>query len=366
MTEQQIVRSDVPDSPAGPDEVWRDEVQARVARYRTRRGRRVEGTYSMRFPFSPEEEKAKSGQSLNPVAELEPALDTAESNWLGEAEDAVAEPALELEQSVCSVADCEEVVAADEVQETSCAIEPPDADSYLPDSEVNSAMEVPELVLESEPLTPPVPRPPVKRKVIAFPRQATTQEETYRLADPVIPEQPRILDVPEELEPFPTTPLLEGLQLPAAQKSALPSRDHIDLPLQAVSIARRFCAGLLDCAVVIAAAGVFGAIAYKLMPKLELTKPLLLTAAILPVLLWAVYQYMLVMYAGATAGMNAARIRLVTFKGSSPNWRHRRTWVIALYFSAESLGMGLLWSLVDVDTLCWHDRISHTYLTKRE
>ena len=144
MTEQQIVRSDVPDSPAGPDEVWRDEVQARVARYRTRRGRRVEGTYSMRFPFSPEEEKAKSGQSLNPVAELEPALDTAESNWLGEAEDAVAEPALELEQSVCSVADCEEVVAVDEVQETSCAIEPPDADSYLPDSEVNSAMEAPE------------------------------------------------------------------------------------------------------------------------------------------------------------------------------------------------------------------------------
>ncbi len=80
----------------------------------------------MRFPFSPEEEKAKSGQALNPVAELEPALDTAESNWLGEAEDAVAEPALELEQSVCSVADCEEVVAADEVQETSCAIEPPE------------------------------------------------------------------------------------------------------------------------------------------------------------------------------------------------------------------------------------------------
>ena len=26
--------------------------------------------------------------------------------------------------------------------------------------------------------------------------------------------------------------------------------------------------------------------------------------------------------------------------------------------------MGLLWSLVDVDALCWHDRISHTYLTK--
>src|SRR5580692_5301027 len=107
MTEQQMLRSNISDSLPSAEELWRDEIQARVARYRTRRGRRVEGTYSMRFPFSPEEEKAKSGQSLNPVAELEPALDTAESNWLGEAEDAVAEPALELEQSVCSVADCE-------------------------------------------------------------------------------------------------------------------------------------------------------------------------------------------------------------------------------------------------------------------
>jgi hypothetical protein len=27
--------------------------------------------------------------------------------------------------------------------------------------------------------------------------------------------------------------------------------------------------------------------------------------------------------------------------------------------------MGLLWALVDVDGLCWHDRISRTYLTKQ-
>ena len=61
----------------------------------------------------------------------------------------------------------------------------------------------------------------------------------------------------------------------------MPSRDHIELPFQAAGIGRRFCAGLVDCAVVVAAAGVFGAIAYKLLPKIEPTKPLLLTAAML-------------------------------------------------------------------------------------
>ena len=83
-------------------------------------------------------------------------------------------------------------------------------------------------------------------------------------------------------------------------------------------------------------------------------------------LLWAAYQYLLLMYAGTTAGMRVAKVRLSTFKGAAPNRRHRRSRVIGLYFSTASLMMGLLWSLVDVDALCWHDRISHTYLTRRE
>lgn len=37
-----------------PD-VWRDEVQARLERYKKRRGRRIEGAFTMRFPFPVEE-----------------------------------------------------------------------------------------------------------------------------------------------------------------------------------------------------------------------------------------------------------------------------------------------------------------------
>ncbi len=188
-------------------------------------------------------------------------------------------------------------------------------------------------------MVPPAPRPPSKRKVIAFPRQATNQEEIYRLADPVIPDQPRILDVPEELEPFPTTPLLEGLHLPAVQQSAVPSPDHIELPFQAVSISRRVCAGLVDFAIVAAASAVFGGIAYKLLPGVQLTKPLILTGAAVPVLLWAAYQYLMMMYAGTTVGMRVAKVRLSTFKGDAPNRRHRRSRVIGLYFSSASLMM---------------------------
>jgi uncharacterized RDD family membrane protein YckC len=187
------------------------------------------------------------------------------------------------------------------------------------------------------------------------------------LADPVVPEQLRILDVPEELEAFPTTRLLDGLQsLSSAQQAAVAPADHIELPFQAVYLSQRLYAGLIDCAIVAAAAVVFAAVSYKMLPKLTLTKPVLLAAAAVLVLLWSVYQYVFAMYGGATPGMRMLRLRLRTFQGGNLSWRHRRSRVIGLYFSTASLMMGLFWALVDVDALCWHDRISRTYLTKRE
>jgi uncharacterized RDD family membrane protein YckC len=358
MTEQQILSSDASDSP-GPDEVWRDEIQARVARYRTRRGRRVEGTYSMRFPFVPPEEEAAKPAQATFVAEPEVLESSLELGWS-------TEPVVETQGSVVDLSAA--TVSSDVDLTPAASAENLERNTYVSAVAAEPDAETADLVLEAdpEPLAPPVARPPAKRKIIAFPRQATTQEEVYRLADPVLPEQPRILDVPEELEPFPTTPLLEGLQLSADQRSAAPSRDHIELPFQAAGIGRRLCAGLVDCALVAVASGVFAAVAYKLLPNIEPTKPLMLTAAMLPILLWVAYEYLLVMYAGETAGMHVANLGLSTFKGEAPNWRHRRRWVIGLYFSTASIGMGLLWSLVDVDQLCWHDRISHTFVTKRD
>jgi uncharacterized RDD family membrane protein YckC len=235
--------------------------------------------------------------------------------------------------------------------------------------EIETSATIPALELEPHPgpRVSAAPRPRPRRKVIAFPRPPVETAETFhRLADPILPERPRILDVPEELEAFPGTPLLDGLQLPASAQQPVTPPDHIELPFQAVALSRRIYAGVVDCAVVAGAAAVFLAVGYKMLPGLALTKPFLLTLAAVPLLLWAAYQYVFVLYGGVTAGMRAAGIRLRTFKGTSPNWRHRRTRVIGLYFSAASLMMGLLWATVDVDGLCWHDRISRTYLTSRE
>src|SRR5271169_3099302 len=56
MTEQQYLRSEGTDDASQPNtDVWRKEIHSRVAGYRSRRGRRIEGAFSMRFPFPPAE-----------------------------------------------------------------------------------------------------------------------------------------------------------------------------------------------------------------------------------------------------------------------------------------------------------------------
>jgi len=349
MTDQQSLRSQPEADPPQPSENrWRSEISARVAGYRNRRGRRIEGAYSMRFPFPPasaQEFIADSPSEFSPAAPSDAnAGDARVATAVAEAppikvQETAPQPPVESHEFKT-----EALIETSDAEETTVKVEPEPG---------------------SRPAPQLVPRPATQRKIIAFPRQATLAPETrHRLADPVVPEQPRILDVPEELEAFPSAPLLDGLQLPSNAQPEAPA-DHIELPLEPASPSQRVGAGLIDCALIAVSSAVFGAVCYKMLPKLSLTKPLLLTAGSIPVLLWAAYQYVLTMYGGATVGMRALHLRLRTFKGGTPNWRHRRSRVIGLYFSAASLMMGLLWALVDVDALCWHDRISRTFLTKQ-
>ncbi len=312
--------------------VWRNEVQARVAGYRSRRGRRIEGAFSMRFPFPPAE--AVSAPEVGvPIANV------VESDACVDSESGGPE-----ERQLTSCVSAEPVETIPSLPETSTPIA--DANDAAAD--------------EPFEFTPPPARQ--KRKVIAFPRPVIA-ELTDQPEEPLMPGQPRILDVQEELPNLPTTPLLDGLQFPSQQQpSEVAEADHVELPLQPVTISQRMYAGFVDCVLAGAAAGLFVAAGYKLMPPMPLTKPLLLIVAAIPLLLWAVYQYLFMMYGGRTVGMRVAHLRLSSFKGASPRRRQRRKRVLGLYFSTASLMMGLLWALVDADTLCWHDRISGTYL----
>jgi uncharacterized RDD family membrane protein YckC len=199
-------------------------------------------------------------------------------------------------------------------------------------------------------------------KIIEFPRSSPALPPPLdELAEPVIA-RPRILEVAEVAAP---PPALGGITIEAATLQAVEKRPGIDVPLQSAPLARRVLAALIDGALVVAAVVLFGFIFWKVaavpLPKLQIWA----LAAGLVSLLWAGYQYLLVVYSAATPGLRLARLELARFDGS-PAGRGLRRWrVLASFLSAVSIGMGYAWVFLDEDALCWHDRITHTYLAPK-
>jgi uncharacterized RDD family membrane protein YckC len=76
------------------------------------------------------------------------------------------------------------------------------------------------------------------------------------------------------------------------------------------------------------------------------------------------YQAIFLILVDATPGMNCAGLSLYTLDGQIPTRSQRRTRLGALLLSVLPVGLGAAWSLFDDDHLCWHDRLSKTYLRK--
>ena len=66
-----------------------------------------------------------------------------------------------------------------------------------------------------------------------------------------------------------------------------------------------------------------------------------------------------------TPGMRFAGLRLVDFDGRTPRRDHRIVRQFAGVLSLVSAGVGLIWALVDEESLTWHDHMSKTFPTIR-
>jgi len=208
--------------------------------------------------------------------------------------------------------------------------------------------------------------------VIQFPRSAAIPvSRPNDLADPVLDlDRPRIVEAPEILPP---PPALGGMLLEAAEQEQADRRAGTDFPQPSASpsasIARRALGALVDGVVLATSMAAFAAIFLRLNAVPELLRPIPVLAGafgVIAVLLWAAYEFLFVVYTGSTPGLRAARLRLAGFDGSPLNRRLRRWRVLASFLSAFSGGLGYLWSLLDQDGLCWHDRITRTHVQSSE
>lgn len=99
----------------------------------------------------------------------------------------------------------------------------------------------------------------------------------------------------------------------------------------------------------------------SLMPSLRMVEAGSAIAFVVFALLYCTLFSVLV---GDTPGMRYAHLRLVTFEGDRPSVARRVARLAAMLLSVAPAGLGLVWMIFDEDHLCWHDRLTRTYLRR--
>jgi uncharacterized RDD family membrane protein YckC len=208
----------------------------------------------------------------------------------------------------------------------------------------------------------PAPTTETTAKVIEFSSYSPAPSPADELAEPVL-DRPRIIEAPE-LTPAP--PALGGLLIEPVEQPASERRPGFEIPLQTAPMIRRMAAAVIDAILVLSAFAAFTYIFFRINAALPPPAKAAAAAAFLVGLLWSAYQYLLLVFSGATPGLKAARLELQRFDGS-PVPRRIRNWrVLASMLSGLSLGLGYAWCLLDEDELCWHDRITRTYMAPKK
>ena len=286
------------------DAYWRREVAARLERYRSRRKPRAPRYPSLRLPF----DSAESPSFCRPAA-------------------------AGVQNAALSLPKFGETEAA-------CATSPHTSELSL-----------------LQPGRDPVFSEPETSNLIEFPRSAVIPVfRGSELAEPVF-DRPRIVEAPEVV---PAPPALGGMLIePAPQREV---ENTAVLPHQTASFARRMLAAGVDLLVLTIALAGFVEIFRRLNPVRPPVPLIVVGLLSVTAMLWPAYEFLFVLYTGATPGWRMARLRLATFDGSPVRRGLRRWRVLASFLSAFSLGLGYLWGILDEDGLCWHDRITHTCL----
>ena len=91
----------------------------------------------------------------------------------------------------------------------------------------------------------------------------------------------------------------------------------------------------------------------------------MMLAALLPGFFWSLYQYLFLVNTGSTPGMRLTGLKLAEFDGIAISRSRRRARALSMSISTLAAGLGFVWALLDIDHLCWHDRASRTFLTRR-
>jgi uncharacterized RDD family membrane protein YckC len=136
-------------------------------------------------------------------------------------------------------------------------------------------------------------------------------------------------------------------------------------PADIASRGLRAAATCFDAAIVLALAAFFAVVVRFSLGFLPAAMPLVPYYAGSLFFLALLYKVLWASFGKTTPGLNAANLRIVRFDGRDPRIGQRLGRVAMGWLGLAGGGLGLLWSLVDQSSLCWHDLVTGTYVTCR-
>lgn len=156
------------------------------------------------------------------------------------------------------------------------------------------------------------------------------------------------------------------LAAPQARKLATSVDAKIFCEHTVASVPHRLFAAMYDLGIIAVLTMVYaGMIAWGCEDLVNvLTDPLSVSVLVAGALMIGLtYHSLFLALRGETPGMEIAGLRLVDFDGRKATESQLYMRILGAFVSVLPAGLGLLWALVDEESLTWQDHISHTFPT---
>jgi uncharacterized RDD family membrane protein YckC len=129
------------------------------------------------------------------------------------------------------------------------------------------------------------------------------------------------------------------------------------------SRSHRMLAAGLDFAMVLMAVGFFLILLQLLPGEVRLTRQTMAAYGVVTLTVLVFYKLLWCLAGADPPGMRWTNLRLLNFDGRPPVRRERMIRLAGACLGVAALGLGILWPLVDEETLAWHDHMSKTFAT---
>ena len=227
------------------------------------------------------------------------------------------------------------------------------------------------------------PAQPIHANLIEFPRElVATRRVRPRLGGSRHDEMGDLFGQLSIFEVDPSTVSTEPAALTATAESPAPSwsgpewqgielddlpqeteaQSQMSTELQLAPFGLRLMATMVDTALIVGVVCIIAVAAANLLHSSPTMKAAELGAVAVLLVTGVLYNALFLTLAGATPGMMFARISPCTFDDECPSRAQLRGRLGAMLLSLLPVGLGLVWAVFDDDHLCWHDRLSRTYL----